>query len=129
MDSHVSPARAKEKGVHDRGPNEDNSSPNKAAKKKQRQAEEPMEVDDQVPSIMKTPKYTASAKLGFLPALTEYRYDVQDKPSAFWTGKYPTPRKHVGVEGFDTSNAAQRSIEVRCKEVAEILNEVKGRRD
>ena len=76
MDSHMSPARAKEKGVHDRGPNEDNSSPNKAAKKKQRQAEEPMEVDDQVPSIMKTPKYTASAKLGFATALTEYRYNV-----------------------------------------------------
>ena len=35
----------------------------------------------------------------------------------------------MGVEGFDTSDAAQRSIEVRCKEVAEILNEVKGRRD
>ena len=77
--THVT-SEAKEKGVHDRGPNEDNTSPNKAAKKKQRQAEEPMEVDEQVTSIMKTPKYTASAKLGVTTALTEYRYDVQDKP-------------------------------------------------
>ena len=106
----MSPARAKEKGVHDRGAKEYNTSPNKAAKKKHRQLEDPVEVDDQVPSIMKTPKYTASARLGFSLALTEYRYDVQDKPSAFWKEKYPTPRKHVGVEGFNSSDAEQRSI-------------------
>ena len=58
MDSHMSPDRAKEKGVHDRGPNEDNTSPNKVAKRKQRQLEDLIEVDDRVPSIMKTPKYT-----------------------------------------------------------------------
>ena len=133
MTDQSSPGRSQVGDVHARGPAEDNASPNKTAKKKQRPSEEPVDMDleEKQGSVLRTPsnKRVTEPHLAFSPHLVEFSYNMKEKPSPFWREKYPTTKKHIRLQGHDSSNAEHRSIETRSKEITEILAKVKGESD